>query len=119
MAGPVFTITQGARSPSIGATLTDANGAVNLTTASGVTFDMRLVADGTLKVDAGTATIVDAAAGKVAYPWATNDTNTVGVFQGKFTVTWADAKKTMFPTSKTPEDNYITINVVDDARAVN
>lgn len=114
-----FVITQGDRAPALVVTLLDAAGApVNLTAASGVTFTMRDASLGAIKVNAGAATFVDQAGGQVSYAWAAGDTDTVGSYEAKFTVTWNDATQTSFPTDEGAQYNYITVTVVDDAGTV-
>jgi hypothetical protein len=74
--------------PVLTATLSDANGAMNLSAASGVKFQMRLPGSSTLKVDA-VAEIVSAAGGQVRYAWAGTDTDTPGLYLAWFEVTTA------------------------------
>lgn len=120
MAAPTFVITQGNRAPALVATLKDAAGAViDLTAATAVTFTMRNSSDGTVKVNAAAGTFVGTrTSGQVSYAWGTTDTNTVGTYQAKFTVTWSDGTTTSFPTDTSTANNYITVNVVDDAGTV-
>ncbi len=119
MAVPIFTITQGTTAPALEMTLLDPNGPVPLTGATSVTFDMRNASDGTLTISGAAAVISDASAGKVRYNWAVGNTAIVGAYQGKFTVTWTDGKTTAWPTNPLSVENYIIINIVDNAQAVN
>lgn len=120
MAAPTFTITQGDRAPTLRVTCKDASGAaVDLTNATSVTFTMRNASDGTVKINAAAGTFVNPrTSGVVDYAWGATDTNTVGTYNGKFTVTWADGTKTSFPTDQVTANNYIVVNVVDDAGTV-
>jgi len=54
----------------------------------------------------GTATITDAANGKVSYQLTDQDTLNAGVFKGEFQVTYVDGKQKTFPS-----DGYIYINI--------
>ena len=117
MAAPVFTITQGDRAPALSIVAKDAGGnVVDMTNATAVTFTMRDASTGTVKINAVAGTFGSPrTTGVLDYAWATNDTDTVAVYQAKFTVTWGDGTKTSFPTNKVTADNYIEVNVVDDA----
>ncbi len=119
MAVVTFTITQGDTAPPLEPTLRRADGTVqSLSDATGVTFTMRNAQDDTVKIDAEACTIVNAAGGVVRYQWTGTDTDTVGEFLGKFTVTWTSGTTTSFPTDPSEGDNYITVNVVDNAGTV-
>lgn len=89
-------------------TLIDGNGAtVNLDGAS-VAFKMRTVGGSTAKIDAS-ASIAEAAKGKVTYTFTASDTDTVGEYEGEFQVTFASGGVQTYPNNK-----YIDIEVVDD-----
>jgi hypothetical protein len=81
-----FQLPKGALLPLLTATLSDDNGAINLTGAT-VKFQMRLPGSSTLKVDAAAA-VTNAAAGQVTYTWVTADTDTIGLYVGWFLVTF-------------------------------
>jgi len=103
-----FYIKQNDTSPSVLATLQDANGdAVNLTGAS-IRFHMRVIGSAQTTVDAA-ATIVTAVSGIVRYDWIAADTDTVGSYQAEFEVTYADASVETFPN-----DGYIRVEITDD-----
>lgn len=82
-----FQLPKGALLPLLTATLSDENGAINLTGAT-VKFQMRLPGSSTLKVDAN-ATVVSAALGQVSYTWVAADTDTIGIYVGWFLITFA------------------------------
>lgn len=85
-----FEIPKGRLLPILTATLTDANGAINLTGAT-VRFQMRLPGSSTLKVDAA-ATVVNAVAGQVSYAWQGTDTDTPALYVAWFEVTYSGPK---------------------------
>lgn len=64
--------------------------------------------DGNVTIDAA-ATITNASEGKVAYEWASGDTDTIGLYGGEFEITYSDGKSETFP-------NYgsIDIEIVED-----
>jgi hypothetical protein len=72
--------------PSLQATLTDSNGAINLTGASSVKFVMKGQSTGTIVL--GNCSIVSATAGTVAYAWGATDTQTPDVYSVEFQITW-------------------------------
>jgi hypothetical protein len=81
-----FQIPKGRLLPNLTATLSDANGALNLSAASGVRFQMRAPGATVLEVDQP-ATVVNAATGQVSYAWAAGDVDTVGLYVAWFEVT--------------------------------
>lgn len=90
-----FEIKQGDTRPRYEAQLLDNVGEpeeapIDLTTATNVKFFMRLKTDKTIKVDAGDVDITDDATGMVSYEWQTGDTDTVGVYEAEFVITWSD-----------------------------
>lgn len=120
MAAPTFTITQHTTAPALELTLQDAAGVVNLTTASGVVFNMRAAADGTIKITDLAGTIVNAAQGLVRFDLPdSGGTDVVGTYYGKVTVTWSGGKTTAFPTDEVAANNYLIVKVVDDAKVLN
>ena len=103
-----FYIKQNDTSPAIAATLQDdAGNAIDLTGAS-VNFHMIEQDSATVKVDAA-ATIVSEANGQVKYNWIAADTDTVGVFNAEWEVTYADTTIETFPNNE-----HLKINIVDD-----
>ncbi len=101
------TMWKGNRLPTLDYTFTVSTGAFDLT-GSTVTFSMRTANSGRMKVAAAAATIVDAIAGGVSYPWAAVDVDTVGEYDAWLTYNYAGK------TQDTPE---FQINVVEHAPA--
>lgn len=93
------------RLPKLRATLSDANGPVDLTGAT-VKVWWRLQSGGTEK--SGTCTIVDAANGVVEYAWAAGDTDTAGDYYVEFVATFGIATMTF------PNDGYLTMSILSD-----
>jgi hypothetical protein len=69
-----------------------------------VTFSL-YESDGTLLFTRA-GTIVSPSQGHVRYSWQAGDTNIAGRYQGKFTVTYANAATQVFP-----ENRYIRVTV--------
>jgi len=104
-----FYIKENDTRPAITANLTDANdAAVNLTGAT-VKFNMRVDPAGATKVSLGAATIEDAEAGQVSYPWTTSDTDTADDYEAEFQVTFAGGAVQTFPGR-----NWIAVHIIDD-----
>jgi hypothetical protein len=91
-----FFIKQGDTSPSV--TFSLSPGTVNLAGAS-VVFNMRLK-KGALKISRGTAEIVTPSPPVVRYNWSANDTNTPGLYEAEFEVTYANGKIESFPNNE-------------------
>lgn len=102
-----FYIKRGDTKEPIAATLSDENGAVDVTGAA-VKFLMRRKTTGAVKVNSA-GQIVDGAAGTVRYEWSAEDTDTEGEYQAEWQVTFADARVQTFPN-----DSYIEVKVVKD-----
>jgi len=106
-----FQIEQGAQNPSLEATLTKGDGTPQDLTGGTVTWSMKRVRTGAVKVNAGAATIVGAQAnGQVKYAWGGADTDTPGVYRGRFRVTGLAGGPAAFPTS-----GYIYVTVTAKA----
>ena len=110
MAVAIHTQKQNDLANPIQATLKGRTGAVqDLTGAVTVVFSMRLASTGVVKVNRVACVVMVAAAGTVEYRWTGTDTNTVGIYDGEFEVTYGDNKPQTFPS-----DSYIKIVIVDD-----
>lgn len=92
-----FYIKQNDRRPNLQATLKDGDGDVVSLTGATVVFSM--AAAGVVKVDNAAATLSDASGGVVYYAWAAGDTDTPGVYDGEFEVTFSDGTVETFPNS--------------------
>ncbi len=77
--------------------LLDGNGVpVNLTGAS-IDFSMRVKPAGTVKVNLGSATVVDGGGGLVQYAQVSGDVDTADTFETEWKVTYADGTIQRFP----------------------
>jgi hypothetical protein len=103
-----FTMKQNDTWPPLPATLQDANGPINLTTATSVRLILVPTGGGAAIVD-DPVTIVSAAAGTVRYTWVTGDTATIGTFKGEFEITWNDGK-----IGTVPNEGYFVVEILDD-----
>lgn len=93
----------------IRATLADANGAVDLSGAT-VRFHLQRRLTGTIKVDQP-ATVDIADAGQVSYAWAEGDTDTAGIYDAEWEVTFGDGRPLTFPNR--PQDG-IVVEIAED-----
>lgn len=93
---PDIELVAGDSAPLLEATLKSGGSATDLSNASSVQFYMRETGAASLKVNA-TATIVDAANGKVSYDWASGDLDTPGLYRAEFEVSWNDGDTETFP----------------------
>ena len=102
-----FTIKQNDTSPSLGATLKDAQStAVSLVGAT-VKLHMNSL-DGVVKVNQ-TMTVTDAENGVIQYNWQAGDTDTVGAYYAEFQVTYVDGSVETFPN-----DGNLVVSVVKE-----
>lgn len=69
----------------------------------------------TKKIDGTACTITDAAAGKVRYSFASQDVDTVGVYDVQFVVTNAANKTTTFPTD-TDGRSYLKLHCIKSVK---
>lgn len=83
---PDFQISQDTLLPALAATLSDANGVLNLANTT-VNFQMRTPGSGSTMVVNSGAVIDDAAAGSVHYNWVAPDVAAPGLYIGWFRVT--------------------------------
>lgn len=88
---PDIRLVQGDTRPQLKArlTITSTGLPVDLTSATGVRFQMRQDNDRRYTVDAPAA-VVDAVDGRVVYTWAANDLRAVGTYQAQWEITWAE-----------------------------
>lgn len=96
-----FTIKQGDTYPSVTATLKDANGPVDLSSAESILFVASLQgynANG-LEPISRPAEVVEAEAGQVEYHWQEGDTERYGRYLVEFKVTWSGGGVESFPSS--------------------
>lgn len=102
-----FTFKQNSTFPFLTATLSDAKGPVDLTTAK--TLKLFLAKD-TLHKKTGTVEVTgDPKEGKIRYKWEANDTDVSGEFNAEIEVEWEDGTKSSFPS-----DGYFTVEFVAD-----
>lgn len=98
--------------PILSVTLQDANGAVDLSGATSIKFQMILKANmgGTPKVDAAAVADPDQVTNKglITYTWASGDTDTPGTYLGEFEALYGTSPLTF------PNDSYYIIAIVDD-----
>lgn len=97
---------QGDTWPPVRATLKDENGPVDLT---GCTVKFRMSGPSGANTVNESATITDAANGKVMYTWQKGDTKVVGQHRAEFVVTFANGKRATFPNN-----NFIFIQINED-----
>jgi hypothetical protein len=88
--------------------------AINLTTATSVTFKMRTAgaADASAPLVSSVMDIVTPASGRVRHNWSTAHTGTPGEYEVEFEIAWNDGG-----IETVPNDGYVTINVVEDLDA--
>lgn len=91
--------------PTISATLTGDDGTALDLSGSTVEFRFRHVDGGTPTT--GSATVVNAADGKVKYDWSAGDTDDAGYYIGEWIVTTGSEVLTA------PGDSYVTFEIVE------
>lgn len=113
-----ITVKQSVTRPVLGYTLNDTSSgtavAINLTTATSVTFKARSSSAAVTdppKIDSA-MTITNAANGGVEVTLTTTDTNTAGTYNVEFWIVWNDGG-----IEKVPNDGYNTLTIVDDLAA--
>lgn len=98
--------------PPITAVLSDANGPINLTTATTVMFIMK---SSTGVMVSGTCTITSPTAGQVQYLWATSDLAVIGQYEVEFEIHWSGGGIQTVPNAETANP---TIEVDRDLNTV-
>lgn len=93
----MFIIKQNDQRPFYQTTLTRGGVAVDLSTASGLTFKMRKQGRVENKVDSS-AIILTPASGIVEYRWNAGDTDEAGTYFAEFEVLWPDSTTETFPS---------------------
>lgn len=90
--------------------LRDGLGAVDLSTATGVTLTMTNKATGVKKVDAASCSFSTATSGatkgQVSFAPGSSDFNTAGTYWLEFKVTWSNGKPDYWPAD---DDTYIVL----------
>lgn len=98
-----FYIGQNDRRPYLDAICTDSAGnPLDVSAASGKSFLLQRVSDGTLKATAGTIVAGPGggfAAGSVRYQWAVTDTSEAGDFRAEVEILWASGDSESFPAA--------------------
>jgi len=106
-----FVLKKGDLLPVIIRTLKDAAGAAVDLTGTTCKFIMRRVGASAPKVN--TAAVVDPDQvnnkGKVSYTWVGTDTDTAGVYEAEWQVTFSGGKAETFPN-----DGYLVIRITDE-----
>ncbi len=89
-----LTFVQGDTAPSIQATLMldDGSGPLDLTSATGVKFQMRRPNDRQWTVNAAASIVGDHKNGQVSYSWGPNDLNSWGDYQCQWEVSWTGGR---------------------------
>jgi hypothetical protein len=83
--------------------------AINLTSATSVTFKMRLVDTTGAPEVSGACVVTSAASGTVTYEWDPGDTATPGTYDVEFQILWNDGTIETVPNS-----GYGAVIVTDD-----
>lgn len=100
-----FPIKKGDRLPRLKMALTDSSGtALDLTGAS-VTFRMRARQGGALKVNAAGSISGTPTAGLVEYAWAPGDTDTEGLYDAEWVLSYSGVPQTV------PTSGFVTVVV--------
>ena len=106
---PTQSMAKGDTGPDLEATVLKPDGTVQDLTGATGTWSMVNAETKTPKVTAGAATIPSPPTqGKIQYPWVAADTDTAGVFEGRFKVTLSGGDVVMWPN-----DGFIYVVVID------
>jgi hypothetical protein len=109
MPQPTFFIKQNDDRPHLDAFLRDDKDRPVDVTGASVKFNLRAVADNSVKISAGSVSVTNATEGAVRFTWTTSNTDTSGNYQGEFQVTFGDASVETFPN-----DGYVRVVITDD-----
>lgn len=82
----VLTLKRNDTFPPVAATLTDSNGAINLSAATNVQIILKGTSGSPI---VGICSIVNAAAGQVQYTWTIGDTAVADIYSVEFEINWA------------------------------
>jgi len=96
MSNAPFRIKQGDLLPIISATMTDNNGVVDLTNATSVKLILKKRRSG-LAIEKTASIVSPATSGIVRYVWVTNDTDTIGIYDAEWEVTFTGGSLMTFP----------------------
>lgn len=103
----------GDTTPDLTGTVTDANGPVNIFTATSLRFisknGINTVTGAAVKIDDGTVPL----RGKWKYVWAPTDLSIAGDWEVEIEVTWSAGKIETFPNSKTRNPHYTVTDDLD------
>jgi hypothetical protein len=104
-----FSIKRGDTAPPLVAVLRSEGGtALDLSDVTSVAFKMR-PATGVGSAVTGSAAVVDALAGKVAYSWRSGDTAVIDLYWAEFEIRWNSGE-----VQTVPSDEYIEVRVLAD-----
>ncbi len=109
MSSDSFVIKQGDTLPALRRTLLNSDGTpIDLTSATAVRFHM--IESGTPMIDEAAVVVPPEVDGVVEYPWAAGDTDTAGVFQAEFEVTFAAGT-----VITVPNDRFMQVRIAPQA----
>lgn len=110
MANPTFYIKRNDTLPNLDVALSDDRGRpTDLSSISGVVFNMRSAVDNSAKISGTAASVLDASRGEVRYAWSASDTDTSGTYEGEFQVTFSNGDIQTFP-----DDGFIQVIIEAD-----
>lgn len=96
--------------PSIQVGLSVGGQPLDLSAATGVRFIMKATGGaGAVTVAAAATIVAPPSAGNVRYDWVAGDTDTPGLYQGEWEITWPGPKKQTAPTT-----TYHSIEILAD-----
>lgn len=110
---PAYTLKRNDTYPPLVATLIDANGVINLTSAASVKFIMKGIATNTLVQNP--CTIIDAVNGKVQYNWGASDAAVPDTYNMEFQITWGGGGKQTVPNAAAQNPQVLVDADLDNA----